>query len=85
MKPMRAGITLLALLGSAAVMPLAAAERLLVLDPEATSITFALKATLHKVRGRLHATGGEIRFDLETGAAAGEMRIDARRAETGRR
>jgi hypothetical protein len=34
-----------------------------------------LKATLHEVRGRLHAVGGEIRFDLDTGAVTVETEL----------
>lgn len=54
----------------------------LFLDPEATEITFTLGARLHTVRGRFALASGEITFDPETGAAAGEIRVDARSGDT---
>jgi polyisoprenoid-binding protein YceI len=62
----------------------AAAEPLrLVLDPADTEIAFTLGATLHTVRGRFALAAGEIVFDPETGAASGEIRVDARSGDTG--
>jgi len=55
----------------------------LVLDPAATELTFALGATLHTVRGRFALASGEITFDPDTGAASGEIRVDARSGDTG--
>jgi polyisoprenoid-binding protein YceI len=65
--------------------PLAASaeERLLILRPEKTSVTFKLKATGHEVNGVLALEVGQIRFDSATGAASGQITIDLRRAETG--
>jgi len=71
---------LLALGASAAA---SAAERVLTLDPQATSVTFLLAATAHKVHGTLHLESGEVRFDPATGVASGEIALDARLAETG--
>ena len=65
--------------------PLLAGEQTLTLDPEASQVTFVLKATGHDVRGNLFLQQGEIRFDPATGAATGEVKIDARRTETGSR
>lgn len=55
----------------------------LVLDPAATEISFRLGARLHTVRGAFALTAGEIAFDPETGAASGEIRVDARSGDTG--
>jgi polyisoprenoid-binding protein YceI len=53
------------------------------LDPATTEIRFLLDATMHKVRGTAALAGGEIRFDGESGAAQGEVVIDATSMETG--
>jgi polyisoprenoid-binding protein YceI len=67
-----------------AVAPPAAAEPYrLVLDPAATEISFVLGARLHSVRGRFALASGEIGFDPETGAASGEIRVDAQSGDTG--
>jgi polyisoprenoid-binding protein YceI len=55
----------------------------LVLDPAATEISFTLGARLHTVRGRFALAAGELRFDPDTGAASGEIRVDARSGDTG--
>ncbi len=70
---------------AALLAPLAASaeERLLVLRPEKTSVTFKLKATAHEVNGVLALDAGQIRFDPATGAASGQITIDLRHAETG--
>jgi polyisoprenoid-binding protein YceI len=75
--------TLVLILTVIAVRPTPAEELLLVLDPEASEVSFGLETTLHHVDGSLHLDRGEIRFDLDTGAASGEVVIDAARAETG--
>lgn len=74
-----------ALTATTLVAPVLATPRVLALDVAATSISFVLDATAHKVEGRLFLESGEIRFDLETGEAGGEIVIDAVRAETGNR
>jgi polyisoprenoid-binding protein YceI len=63
----------------------AGAERALVLDPVASLVTFTLDSTFHQVRGTMPLAGGRIRFDPETGAASGEVTVDARQARTGNR
>jgi polyisoprenoid-binding protein YceI len=55
----------------------------LVLDPPDALVDFTLGATLHTVEGQIRLTGGEIRFDPETGSAAGEIVVDATSARTG--
>lgn len=55
----------------------------LVLDPSATEISFTLGARLHTVRGSFALVTGELGFDPETGAASGEIRVDARSGDTG--
>jgi len=52
------------------------------LDPATTKITFLLDAFLHKVHGTAPLERGEIRFD-SSGAASGEIVVDATKAETG--
>jgi polyisoprenoid-binding protein YceI len=64
-------------------VPAAAEELRLVLDPAATRIAFSVDATLHTVRGTARLERGEVRFDPASGAASGEIVIDARSAETG--
>lgn len=63
--------------------PAAAAERLLVLDPGATEVTFTLSATAHEVHGSFRLREGRLRFDPATGAAAGTIEVEARGATTG--
>jgi polyisoprenoid-binding protein YceI len=72
--------TLVALL---AALDAGAAERTLALDPAETKVAFTLGATLHTVRGTLRLTEGALRFDEATGAANGEIVLDATSAETG--
>jgi polyisoprenoid-binding protein YceI len=55
----------------------------IVLDPAATRIGFTLGARLHTVRGTFALTAGELVFDPDTGAASGEIRVDARSGDTG--
>ena len=74
-------ITLLVLAPLAS--PALAAERTLMLDPAKTEVTFELGATGHDVHGVLHLEGGAIRFDTASGAASGDVTIDARLTETG--
>lgn len=73
-----AGVALLALPAAAAAEPFR-----LVLDPAATEVSFTLGARLHTVRGRFALAAGELRFDPDSGAASGEIRVDARSGDTG--
>jgi polyisoprenoid-binding protein YceI len=72
--------SLLLLLCSAPLAP--AAEQTLRLDPAATRLSFHLDATMHSADGTIALKHGEIRFDLATGTAAGEVVIDATSADT---
>jgi polyisoprenoid-binding protein YceI len=63
--------------------PAIAIERTLTLDPTQTEVTFELGATGHDVHGVLHLERGAIRFDTATGAASGDVTINARLTETG--
>lgn len=60
-----------------------AGERVLVLDPAASKVSFTLDATGHDVEGALAVKSGRIAFDPETGAASGEIAIDLKSAKTG--
>ena len=62
-----------------------AEERVLILEPERTSVTFTVKATGHDVDGVLALQSGQIRFDPDTGAVSGQVTLDLRRAQTGNR
>ncbi len=72
-------LLVLALLASPAI----ATERTLALDPTQTEVTFELGATGHDVHGVLHLERGAIRFDTATGAASGDVTINARLTDTG--
>lgn len=60
-----------------------AAEWRVELDPEATSISFTLGATLHTVEGRISLASGSLDLDRESGAVSGEIVVDATSADTG--
>lgn len=60
-----------------------AAPQTLALDAAATKIGFTLGATLHTVEGTVRLESGAIEFDADTGAARGEIAIDATSATTG--
>ncbi|HUD71881.1 MAG TPA: YceI family protein [Dongiaceae bacterium] len=63
--------------------PAFAADKLLTLDPAGCTLTFMLDTTFHEVHGTMKVTGGTIRFNPSTGAASGEITVDATSAETG--
>ena len=60
-----------------------AVTQTLTLDPVATKIEFVLGATLHSADGTIGLEGGRVEFDPDTGAAGGEIVIDATSAATG--
>lgn len=66
-----------------AVLPSAAAERVLTFDPGSSSVRFTLDATLHTVHGTLKVTRGRVRFDAVPGPASGEVVVDAVSGATG--
>lgn len=74
---------LIVVLAIAAAVPSAAAERVLELDPGASTVRFTLGATLHTVRGTVPVERGTVRFDPATGDASGEVVAAARGADTG--
>lgn len=65
--------------------PLGAAEGVLRLDAEATTIAFTLGATLHTVEGSFDLVRGEIRFDPATGEAGGSVVVDVTSGDTGKK
>jgi polyisoprenoid-binding protein YceI len=71
------------LLAALAAIPIQAQQHVLVLDPQASKVTFTLKATGHMVEGGLALKSGRIAFDPATGAASGEIAIDLKSAQTG--
>jgi len=62
-----------------------AQETSLSLDPEKTTVSFTLEATLHTVHGTFRLKSGAIRFDPSTGSASGTVVIDAASGQTGNR
>ncbi|HVB85780.1 MAG TPA: YceI family protein [Candidatus Dormibacteraeota bacterium] len=70
-----------------AVSPCALAQQspaeVFTFNPSATRVAFTLAATLHTVEGTMNLKSGQIRFDPASGAASGEVIVDATSAETG--
>lgn len=60
-----------------------AQQRVIVLDPQASRVSFTLKATGHEVEGGLALKSGRISFDPATGEASGEIALDLKSAQTG--
>lgn len=52
-------------------------------DPAQTRVDFTLSDVLHTVHGTFKVKSGEIRFDPSTGAAAGEIVVDAASGDSG--
>ncbi len=63
----------------------AAAERVVVLDPTVTTVRFTLGATLHTVHGKIALDHGQLRVDLEAHTLTGEVVVDSTFADTGNR
>ncbi len=59
-----------------------AQQRVLVLDPAASKVSFTLDATGHDVEGTMAVKSGRIAFD-DSGAASGEIVLDLQSAQTG--
>jgi polyisoprenoid-binding protein YceI len=53
------------------------------LDPQHTTISFALGDVLHTVRGTFHLKQGSLRLDPASGKLAGEIVVDAKSGESG--
>jgi polyisoprenoid-binding protein YceI len=69
-----------------ALSPAATATEIQIdLDPEQTSISFRLQATLHSVHGSTMTSSGVMALDSESGSMTGEVEVDAATAETGNR
>lgn len=68
---------------SPAVLPQEAATEVFTFNPSATKVEFTLAATLHTVHGTMNPKSGQIRFDPASGAASGEVIVDATSAKTG--
>lgn len=60
-----------------------AEQRVLVLDPAASKVSFTLDATGHDVEGMLAVKSGRIAFDPATGVASGEIAVDLKSGKTG--
>jgi polyisoprenoid-binding protein YceI len=70
------------LLSTALSLPAFAEPLVLTLDPDATTITFVLGATMHKVHGAFRLQRGEVSYDPATGEASGELVADARSGDS---
>jgi polyisoprenoid-binding protein YceI len=53
------------------------------IDPEKTTVSFTLGASFHTVHGTFRLKSGAIRFDPSTGAAGGQVVVDAASGDTG--
>ena len=59
------------------------AQTALVIDPAQSDVQFSVSTTLHTVHGRFHLKQGNIHFDPATGAAGGELVVDAASGSSG--
>jgi polyisoprenoid-binding protein YceI len=66
-----------------AIVPLAAQETALEIDPARTEVGFTLPDVLHTVHGKFTLKRGTIRFDPATGKASGEVVVDAASGSSG--
>ncbi len=64
-------------------LPLAAAEMAFDFAPAATEVRYTLEGNLHNVHGTFKMKHGQVTFDSVTGAASGELVIDATSGESG--
>jgi polyisoprenoid-binding protein YceI len=74
---------LAAVLCMGVVVPAWANQLELELDPDRTTVSFVLGATMHKVRGGFRLERGEVSYDPATGVASGEVAVDARSGDSG--
>lgn len=63
--------------------PAAAETYTFALDPEASTVTFTLGATLHTVEGGFRIEEGVVVFDPASGEASGRVVVDAASGDTG--
>lgn len=68
---------------AAAVSPLCAQQTTLNFDPQQTQVEFTLGDVLHTVRGTFKLKRGTITFDPASGAAHGEIVVDATSGNSG--
>jgi polyisoprenoid-binding protein YceI len=60
-----------------------AQERVFQLNPAQSEVDFTLKDVLHTVHGKFQLKSGVLRFDPATGAASGELVVDATTGDSG--
>jgi len=65
------------------VCSLPAGAQLLEFDPAQTKVEFTLSASLHTVHGTFKLKQGGVRIDAATGAASGEIVVDAASGDSG--
>jgi len=63
--------------------PAPASEIVLTLDPEQSTVHWALDSSLHTVHGTFALKSGNLHFDPETGKAGGEIVVAATSGESG--
>jgi polyisoprenoid-binding protein YceI len=76
-------IALSILAGFSATSLAQAQQQTFTLNPAQTTINFTVDSTLHTVHGDFHLKRGNIQFDNNTGAAAGELVVDSASGESG--
>jgi polyisoprenoid-binding protein YceI len=79
----RTGVVILGILVLSVLPATAVQGATLKLDPEASSVTFTLGATLHTVEGSFAVREGSITFDPSGGDASGRVVVDLRSGDTG--
>lgn len=65
------------------ILPPAAAENNIELDPARTAIAFTLGDVLHTVHGTFKLKRGAVKFDSATGSASGEIVVDVASGNSG--
>jgi len=75
----------LAILACTAILPAADLRQQagFVIDPAQTHVDFVVGSTLHTIHGTFRLTRGDLRFDPATGAASGELAVDAGSGNSG--
>jgi len=63
--------------------PAPVSEIVLILDPEQSTVHWALESSLHTVHGTFALKSGTLHFDPETGKAGGEIVVAATSGESG--
>jgi polyisoprenoid-binding protein YceI len=79
---LQAGVVMLAVVSAFGRLS-GAQQTTIVLEPEKTTVSFILQATLHTVHGTFRLKSGVVRFDPATGAASGAIVADATSGQTG--